>query len=244
MTKSSGLGQGLYIGGNDLSGDIGSLSRVHGGPALLDVTGIDKSAHERIGGLIDAGVGFESWFNASGSHPVLSALPTADVLVMYVHASSLGAPVACLVAKQVNYDPTRGPDAALAAAIQADGNGTGLQWARMLTAGKKVDTAGANGTAVDDTAVSTAFGLSAYLHVFALTGTNVVVKLQDSADNSSFSDITGAAFASATSAPGAQRLVTANNATIRRYVRAVSSGTFSSATFAVAYMRALTATVL
>lgn len=96
------------------------------------------------------------------------------------------------------------------------------------------------GTAsVDDTAVSSAFGLQAYLQVFGFTGTDVTIKLQDSADNSSFSDITGGAFTSVTTAPGTQRIATANNATIRRYVRATTttSAGFSSVKYAVSYTR-------
>ena len=55
-------------------------------------------------------------------------------------------------------------------------------------------------------------------------------------DNSTFAAITGAAFIAATTG-GAQRLETAANATVRRYVRAVTSGTFSNAVFFVHFVR-------
>ena len=79
MAKSSGLGDNCYIGGYDLSGDIMALSKVSGGPATLDVTAINKSAHERIGGIRDGALDFSSAFNPSPNqeHPVLAALPTA-----------------------------------------------------------------------------------------------------------------------------------------------------------------------
>ena len=94
MTKQSGLGDNLYINGYDLSGDVGALSRIGGGPHALEVTGIDKSAHERIGGLRDGGIEFQAWFNdaAAHAHPVLSALPLTDRIVTYCRGTTIGKP--------------------------------------------------------------------------------------------------------------------------------------------------------
>jgi hypothetical protein len=86
-------------------------------------------------------------------------------------------------------------------------------------------------------ALQTTFGAQAYLQVTAFTGTSVTVAIQDSADNSSFAAVTGLTFTAVTAAPATQRLATANTATLRRYVRAVTTGTFDPATFAVALMR-------
>jgi hypothetical protein len=114
-----------------------------------------------------------------------------------------------------------------------------LDWGLSLTAGKRVDTAGTNGAGVDFGDPSPAaytFGLQAYLHVFALTGTNVIVRLQHSNDNGvgdAWADVTAGAFTSVTAVPGKERIQTARNLTVKRYLRAVSSGTFTSATFAV-----------
>jgi hypothetical protein len=247
VAKSSGIGNNLYLGGYDLSGDVGSIQKIGGGVALLEVTGIDKSAYERIGGLRDGGVDFNSWFNVSAgqSHPVLKALPTTDtqVLVLMDTARSIGENAAVCVGKQINYDGSRNADGSLPFSVSVQANGSGLEFCEMLTSGKKTDSAPANGTSLDFGTASTAFGLSAYLQVFALTGTNVVVTLEDSADNSSFAAITGAAFTSVTAAPATQRIQTSATQTVRRYVRAVSSGTFSSATFSVAFIRHLTSTL-
>ena len=65
MAKQSGLGDRLFINGVDISGDIGSLSNIHGGMATLDVTDITKSAFERIGGVRDGGLTFNSFMNDS-----------------------------------------------------------------------------------------------------------------------------------------------------------------------------------
>lgn len=239
MSKQSGLGDQLYVDGYDLSGDIGSLGRISSGvTGTFDVTGIDKDAHERLLGMRDGGIDFSAFFNdASGqAHPRLSALPTSDVLVSYFRGQALGSPAADTVGKQINYDPTRGNDGNLTIAVQAQSNGFGLDWAKQLTAGKRTDTTATDGDGVDFTTVSTTFGWQAYLHVFAFTGTSVTVTLQDSADNVSFANITGGAFTAATGITS-QRLAGATDATVRRYLRAVTSGTFSNAVFAVAFAR-------
>lgn len=67
MAKTSGLGDQFYIGGYDLSGDVASLDQIGGGPALLDVTPINASAHARIGGLRSGGMQFTSFFEFSSA---------------------------------------------------------------------------------------------------------------------------------------------------------------------------------
>lgn len=97
-------------------------------------------------------------------------------------------------------------------------------------------TANTTGTSVDNTAASTN-GAAGYLEYSAFSGfTGVAVKFQHSTDNSSWSDITGGAFTSVTSAPGAQRI--AMTGTINRYTRMVVTVTGSgSITVAVALAR-------
>ncbi|MEV8402582.1 hypothetical protein [Streptomyces niveus] len=241
--KQSGLGDHLYISGQDVSGDIGAVNKVGGGPAVIDVTPINAYAMARIGGLRDGGIDYSAYWNPTNgpgqpksSHEVLSPLPTSDVVMTYVRGATLGGPVAALVAKQLNYDGTRDDSGAMNFAGATQGNGYGLEWCIGLTAGKRVDATAGNGTSVDLATGPTAFGLQAYLHVFALTGTSVTVKLQDSPDNSVWTDVVGGGFTAATGIT-AQRIQTARDQTVQRYLRAVSSGTFTSATFAVAVNR-------
>jgi hypothetical protein len=240
MAKQTGLGDRLFIDGYDLSGDIGSLQRIGGGPAAMDVTGIDKSAFERIGGRRDGGIDFTSWFNdaAGQAYPVLSALPTTDRTVSYFRGAAIGSPAASCIAKQISYDGTRGNDGAFTFTSSALSNNYGLDWGLQLTAGKRTDVAATNGASIDYGAVSTLFGLQAYLHVFSFTGTSVTVTLQDSADNATFANITSAVFTAATGRTS-ERIATTG--TVRRYVRAITTGTFSSAVFAVHFTRNETA---
>jgi len=241
VAKQSGLGDNLYVAGYDLSGDISALGRIGGGPTALDVTGIDKSAFERIGGLRDGSLEFASYFNdaAGQAHPRLSTLPTTDVSITYCRGTTLGNPAAAIVAKQINYDGTRGDDGAFTFAVQAQANGYGLEWGRQLTAGKRTDTTATNGSSVDFGTGSTAFGLQAYLHVFAFTGTSVTVTIQESSDDGAgdaWAAVTGGAFTAATGVTS-ERIATSASQTVERYLRVVTSGTFSNAVFAVTVVR-------
>ncbi len=239
MGKQSGLGDNFYLDGYDLSGDLGSVA-VAGGPATLEVTGLDKSAHERIGGVRTGSLSWMAYFNdtAGQAHPVLSTRPTTDRVGTYCRGTAIGSAAASCVAKQVNYDPTRADDGALTIAVACESNGYGVEWGQLLTAGKRTDTAATNGSSLDG-AAATAFGAQAYLHVFAFTGTDVTISLEDSANNSAFTALTAGAFTQVTAAPFTQRIATAAGATVRRYVRAVTatSGGVTAVTFAVVLVR-------
>lgn len=241
MSKQSGLGDRLLVGGRNVSGDIGSVQRVAGGPSPLIVTGIDKSAFERIGGKRDGGIDFTSFFNpaSNAAHDQFSALPTVDQVVTYLRGTTLGGPAACEVAKQVDYPGTRGEDGSLTFAITCPSNGYGVAWGEQHTAGLRTDTTATNGTGVDGGA-STAFGLAAFLQVDDFVGTNVTVKLQESSDNGgadAWADVTGGAFTQVTASPNGQRIATSATQTIERYLRVVTTGTFTSVTFSVVVVR-------
>src|SRR5262245_6606678 len=136
MAKSSGLGANCYVGGYDLSGDIGAMNSIRGGPSPLVVTGINKSAFERIGGTRDGAMEYMAFFNdaAGQAHPVLSPLPRNDQIMTYCHGTTLGNPAAAMIAKQVDYNGTRGTDGSLTFTVSALSNGYGVEWGRQLTA--------------------------------------------------------------------------------------------------------------
>jgi hypothetical protein len=239
--KESGLGDNFYVDGFDLSGDIGSLSKIACPMSPLEVTGVNKLAFERIGGKRDGEIDWTAFHNTSvgQEHAVLSTLPTTDRIASYWHTTTLGREVATIIGKQVNYDPTRGTDGSLTFAVQALGNGFCMEWGNSLTAGIRADSTATNGTAFDMNGLggaSTAFGWQAYLHVFGVTGTSVTATIQDSADNVTFAGLTGGGFTAATTT-GAQRIAGAGNATVRRYLRIATTGTFSAATFAINFVR-------
>ncbi len=140
------------------------------------------------------------------------------------------------MSKQANYDGNRATDGSFTFDVSTMGNGYGLEWGKQLTAGARTDTSGGNGTGVDFAGGgSLAFGAQFYLEVTAFTGTDCTIKIQESSDNGvgdAFADVTGGAFTQVTGIT-AERIATSNTQTVERYLRVVTSGTFSSITFYV-----------
>lgn len=241
MAKQSGLGDNFYVGGYNMSGDTASLDEVGGGPAVIDVTGIDKSAFERIGGLRDGRIEWTSHFNpAEGQqHEVLASLPSSDRHLMYFRGTTLGGPAAALVGKQLNYDWSRGDDGKISMKIRAEANGYGIEWGQSLTAGRRTDTAATNGTAVDFGTGSTTFGAQFYLQVFSFTGTDITFTVEESSDDGAdaYAAVTGGAFTQVTASPAVERIETARDQTVERYLRVATTGTFTECTFAVVAVR-------
>ncbi|HEX7134076.1 MAG TPA: hypothetical protein VF228_15980 [Iamia sp.] len=237
MAKQHGLGMDLLIGGYRLGNDVGSISNMSSPVGQQVVTGLDKSAFERICLLRDGMMSFEPFFNPDEDriHEVLSALPRGDLIVSALVGTAQGAPVYSLSGKQNNYDGSRGADGALTFATTMTGNGWGADWGEILSEGITTSTAAEDLTSVDGAAAS-AFGLQAYLHLIDFDGTDIDVVIEDSADNATFLPITGAAFTTAT-AIGAERIHTARDGAVRRYTRVAVSGTFTTATYVVAVNR-------
>lgn len=233
MAKQSGLGDALYLGGNDVSGDTQQINSIHGGPAVLDVTSIDRSAYERIGGQRTGEIDVSTFFNPTRAHPILAALPTTDVILTYCRGTALGSPAACMVSLQTNYDGTRDTSGMFTFKVAAQADAYGLEWGLQGTAGWRTDASATNGTGVDlGSTWSASFGLQAYLQVAALTSGTPTVKLQGSPDNVTFTDIVGGGFATPT-ALSAQRIATASNLAVARYFRVVTTGTFAGLVFSV-----------
>ncbi len=246
MAKTGGLGNQLFIGGYDIGADVSDIGTISTPRATLPATGITQSAMERMFGQRDASAEFSNFFNpaTNATHAILSTLPTVDTQVMYLVGTTLGGPAFSLLGKQINYDPQRSNDGALKFGVSVQPNGFGADWGSALTAGKRSDTTATNGTGVDFATTANpaaaAFGFQAYLQVFSFTGTSVTIKLQESSDNGAgdaFADVTGGGFTAVT-ALGHQRIQSASDTlSVERYLRVVTTGTFSQCTFAVAVTR-------
>ena len=237
MSKTHGLGARVYVDGYDLSTFIESVGTIAGKQAPLGMTDITQLAMERHGGVLDGNMEFKAFLaTAAGeAHPVLRNYDRSNRLVSYAHRATLGAPVAGLVATQVDYGPTREKNGRTLFDVKADGALHGLEWGLALTADTRTDTTDTDGTGVSFGA-SYDFGLQAWLHVTEFTGTNVTIKLQESSDDGSsdaYADVTGGAFSSVTSGPTWERIETARDQTIEEYLRVVTTGTFTSVSFFV-----------
>src|SRR3990167_10419525 len=237
MAKSSGLGDNFYLGQYDLSGDVGAVQTVRGGRSGLIITGIDKSAMERTLGLKDGEIAFSTYWKTevAQAHPVLSALPTADILVSYFRGTTRCNAAASLVAKQTNYDPSRGQDGSLVTTVSALANAQPLEWGLMLTSGKETFAAAANGASTDYGSASTLFGAAATLHAFSIASGTATVTVQDSANDSAFADII--TFTNVTAATSERATTATVTTTVRRYIRVAVAGTFTNLVCAVNFVR-------
>lgn len=240
MAIQSGIGEALYVNQYDMSGDIGAFSSIKASRNLQDTTTIQQAAMARTRLLRDGEIGYNAFFDvaAGGSHPVFSALPGANALFTWASGLTLGATCASLQAIQADYPLTRGQDGSVVVNPVAQGNAYGLEWGELLTTGKQTFASAASGTAIDYGAVSTLFGLAGYLHAISLGSGTATVAIQDSADNISFANVTGAVFTAVAGATS-ERIQTAVNATVRRYVRINVTGTFTNLVCAVSFVRYL-----
>jgi len=249
MAKRSGMGMSLYVGGINVSNDIGAISTISAPRSVIENTGIDKFAFERLLTTKDGALALAAHWNPTLAHALFKTLPTANTAASLQLGGTIGSPAASMVGLQLNYDGTRDQAGALSFSTNMQANGFGLEWGNLHTAtgsdatqlGVRTDVAATNGAALDSGGATTNFGLQAYLHIFGFTGTSVTVKIQGSSDNAvgdPYADITAGGFVAATG-PGWQRIQTARNAAIERYTRVVTTGTFTVANFALIMVRNL-----
>lgn len=238
MAKQSGLGDNLFWGGYDLSGDISAIDHISGGPALLDLTGIKAFGHERVGALRSADWALSSWFNtaAGASEPALSALPRTDVVASYFRGTTLGNPAAGMIGKQIDLNDTRDNAGNLILKPSIQSNAFGMNWGKMLTAGNRTDSAATVGAFFDDSA-GTAFGGCAYVQLVAFSGTSVTVDIQSCTTSGGSYATTGLTTVALTAAPTAVRLAVSNTTTINEFLKVITTGTFSNAVFNVIFVR-------
>lgn len=256
MPKQGGMRQRLWVGGFDLSGDIQAINTVRGGPAAIDMTDITQEAVAREGGVRDGEISARSYFDpaANASHARFSGLPTADTVTTYLCGITLGAgmssPVVSCVGKQIGYDGTRATDGSFTLNVQALANGFGVEWGDLATngTGGKATVTGAGVQPGIDYGAASAFGCQGYLHVFAFSGTDAQVRIQQSSDDGSgdaYTDITGGSFSSITTGtPFGERIATSPTLALERWLRVAiyTTGGFSSLTFGALITRNLTAT--
>ncbi len=236
MAKRTGIGANLYLGTADVSGAIGNLSKIETSRAEITVTTIDQAGEDRLPGRRDGGIDYESFWDTTLAHAVLSALPTTDILTSVWLSATLDDVCASMIGKQVSYAPQYGADGSLAANISAVANGYGLEWGESLTTGKQSFGTGTVDATAIDSGASSAFGAAAYIHIFSVASGTAVFAVQDSSDNMSFTDVVGLVFTGATGAT-TQRLQTAAGLTVKRYIRLEGRGTHGAAVVAVNFVR-------
>ena len=236
MAKKSGLGQQIFVHGYDLSGDVSTIENAGSPRELLDATALNASANERLVGLSDGNISVASWFNdaTEQEHAAFKGLPTADRIVSWVFGATRGDVAACLVAKQLNYDGSRGSDGSLSFTIDTQANGVALDWGNTLTTGKETHSSATTSTSRDDGA-TTGYGLVGILQTVDVDSGTATVSIQQSADNVTFANILSFVAVSAAAAPTAQRLTLSG--AILRYLRVSTTGTFGNCDFCMVTRR-------
>ena len=239
MAKKSGLGQQIFVDGYDLSGDVATIDNAGSPRNLLEITAVNASGIERLVGLSDGNLSVSSWFNdaTEQEHAAFSGLATTDRIVTWAFGATRGDVAACLVAKQLNYDGTRGTDGSLSFSVDTQADGISLDWCNTLTTGKETHSSAGSSTSRDDGAATTA-GMVAYLEITDCDSGTPTVQIQESSDNGSsdawancmvFSSVGYA------SAPTAER--STMSGTVKRYLRVTTTGTFSNLDFCVSTRR-------
>lgn len=251
MSKQSGLGANFLLGATDLSGDVGAIGTIAGPRNTQNVTSINKAAMERLVLRSSGQMAFTGFWNPTLAAivDVLNDMPRTDLLATIAiptifGAFAVGDPAVSLVAKQIGFDQTFGEDGSLGIGTSLESNGHTIEWGQLLTTGQQSFATGTvSGTSIDrdgiDYTTSTAFGAAAYLHVVSHGSGTATFTIQDSADNSSFTAISGMAFTAVTGATS-ERIQVGLTDTVRRYVRVQKTGTSTATVATINFVRYLT----
>jgi len=199
---------------------------------MADTTAYGKSAMTYIPGLQNGSISLEGMFDTglSGGDANLSAL-IPQVFAVTVGPNGLAIGERAFVAEVLNTsyavsDPVGDVVAVTFEGQTTDTAGWGVSLEPLIS-----QSVTANAASVDNLVTSPG-GLVAALHVSSVTAGNVVVRIQDSADNSSFTTI--ATFATAVNATNQVLRI---GGTVRRYLRASWTIVTGPATFAVSARR-------
>jgi len=235
MAKAAGLAMEFYFQGYDLSGDIASIENMGSPRTTLPITGINKSAMERVYGKIDAVLAFTSWFNdaAGQQHLALRGLPTTDVDVLVALRGGAKGSSAGFIGdgKQPDLSHSRGVDGSLTAKGNMLANGKAWEYGTILLA--KATISGTGNSTSEDNSGSSSAGLAGIIHLTAFSGTNYTATIQDSTNNICFCSLK--AFAQITAVNKSERVTVSG--TVNRYLRVNHAGSFTSVDVVVATRR-------
>lgn len=241
MAKKSGIDQRLYVGGYDVSGDVGVINTCEAVLETLNHTGLNKSAMERTPALVDGMIDFGAFFNDADNqaHEALSGVPSANVLGLWLLGSALGDVGFAITAKTAQrYGIQRTKSGALDINHRLEATGVPLEDVVALTAADDTHASATANTSVDQ-AAQTALGAVGVCVVLSIGSGTPTFVMQDSANNSTFATLLTF---------GAQAVQTAQRVTVtgttERYVRAQTTGTFTNAKFVMAIRRGTAADIV
>jgi hypothetical protein len=194
-----------------------------------------------VEGVAKGEVNFKGYYDSVNDATLATTLRNGGSVLTYAPAGALAiGDLARLVSvHSTKLDESSPVGGAVLMDYSAQGDGI-VGYAAILHTLAAADVGTTTGAGLDGLAATTT-GWHMHTHVTAVTGspTSWTIKLQDSTDNITFADVTGAT--SAGNAPYASRLAgAALNTTLRRYTRYVATvvgGTAPTVTFGLAVSR-------
>jgi hypothetical protein len=116
MAKQTGLGDVFKI--DDSGGNLRTISNdivdygINISQALIDTTGLDKSAMERITGMSDSDISVNGVFNAASnmSHDVFKTRTGTRTVTIQIGGATTGNPELSMEMQVASYNLTRGTD--------------------------------------------------------------------------------------------------------------------------------------
>lgn len=235
MPVRSGLSQKFFAAGYDIGGDIGSIDNLTVSVADLQTPGLDNTAMSRVHGLADGNLALTSYFNDAVGKSLQTLKTMGGGMWTWVLVKTVGGAVLNGTYQQLSYTGNRGRDGSME--MQATGaisGGVPPEDAVNLTDGGAVTHASAgSGTSVDQTA-GTAFGGIGFLqHISRASGTPTYL-IEDSTDNGTWATLLTFGTTGGASGFGLRQTVTGN---VDRYIRATTTGTFTTAIFHISFRR-------
>lgn len=202
-----------------------------------DVSTFGMGFKEFVAGTTGATVGFTGIYGATAGNAIEGQLRTDNGVLTYSPGggATRGDRAKLLAVTGTTYSESSPVGDAVKFAWDVTSEDTvGLGWVQHPMDEDTNTTVGG----AHDGGASSSTGWTAHLHVTAVDGGSWVVKISDSADNSSWADVTDGAFTAATGATQ-QRLESATGATLRRYVRYAATRTGGSAGDGISFALAI-----
>lgn len=237
-TFAHGKNVNVFINEYDFStyfNDVSATSTVE----TSEVSAFGSSAKEYIVGLLDGTVSLSGMFDgtATGTDVVFSAVlgsTTKQNVIVAPSGHSNGATAIVLEADDTSYEVS----GAVADVVQTSAefqSSDGVEHGKILSSGAAISATG-NGTSVDNTAASTNGGVGFVSVPTNTRNGNITVKVQQSADNSTFTDLITFTVVTSTQKTFQRVEVTG---TVARYLRVnyTVAGSTGSATPVVAFAR-------
>jgi hypothetical protein len=239
MAISQHFDMRLWVDGVDISGDVASIDTIATPRSVLSKQTITDEGVARMLGHIDSQVSFRTWFNdaASQQHVTLKNPGTGTGQVLAIVDNVIGGAAFAARVKRSDYQLSRGEDGELSFTIPLMNAVDHPDWCEVLV---PRNTLAAGDTTTKDDDASSSAGLVAYLQVRSFGGTDVTVKIQDSPDDSVWSDLL--TFTQITGAPGYERVTVTGS--VDQYLHVNLSGTFSALGFTCVYRRGTAADIV